>query len=279
MLIGSKLSGKKEIKMKLACVDVITPGQNLKEKFENLEKFGFEGIEIWLMEGEDLKAKAKEINEIAASSRIKPCAVTVAGPASVGQLDSEEAAKARGQLIKDSLSMAADINAVTFHALEEEPRSAPAIFEASKPNEFERKLLIDLVRDVGKYAEDVGAILALEPVNRYETHFFNTLDEAINICKEAGMRNVKIMADTCEMNIEERTITDSIERAGDYVYHVHLADNNRLLPGSGHIDFKSIFDSLKKIGYKRYMALECAVPGKPEEKLLKCVEYLKKCRL
>jgi sugar phosphate isomerase/epimerase len=265
--------------MKLACVDVITPGQNLKEKFDNLEKFGFEGIEIWLMEGEDLKAKAKEINETAASSRIKPCSVTVAGPASVGPLDSEEAAKARGQLIKDSLSIAADINAVTFHAIEEEPRSAPAIFEAPKPNEFERKLLIDLVRDVGKYAEDVGAILTLEPVNRYETHFFNTLDEAINICKEADMSNVKIMADTCEMNIEERTITDSIERAGDYVYHVHLADNNRLLPSFGHIDFKSIFDSLKKIRYKRYMALECAVPGKPEEELLKCAKYLKKCML
>jgi len=265
--------------MKLSCVDLITPGLSLKEKFENLEKYGFEGIEIWLMEGEDLKAKAKEINEIAASSKVKPSTVVVTGVAAVQPLDSEEAAKARGQLLKDSLSIAADINTITFTAIEEGPQSVAPIFKAPTPNEFERKLLIDLVKDVGKYAEDVGAILTLEPVNRYETHFINTLDSAINICKEAGRENVKIMADTCELNIEEESITESIERAGEYIYHVHLSDNNRLLPGYGHIDFKSIFKSLKKIGYKRYMALECAVPGKPEEELPKCVKYLKKCML
>ena len=261
--------------MKLSCVDLITPGLNLKEKFENLEKYGFEGIEIWLMDGEDLKAKGKEINEIAASSKVKTSTVIVTGVAAVQPLDSEDAAKARGRLIKESLSIAADINAVTFTAIEEGPQSVAPIFKAPTPTEFERKVLIDLVKDVGKYADDVGAILALEPVNRYETHFFNTLDSATNICKEAGMENVKIMVDVCEMNIEEKSITESIERAGEYIYHVHLSDNNRLLPGYGHIDFKSIFDSLKKIGYKRYIALECAVPGKPEEELPKCVKYLK----
>jgi len=268
--MDKQLGEKRRENMKFSCVDLITPGLNLKEKFENLEKYGFEGIEIWLMEGEDLKAKGKEINEIAASSKVKPSTVVVTGAAAVQPLDSEDAAKA-------SLSIAADINAITFTAIEEGPQSVAPIFKAPTPNEFERKLLINLVKDVGKYAGDVGAILALEPVNRYETHFFNTLDSAINICKEAGMDNVKIMADTCEMNIEEKSITKSIERAGEYIYHIHLSDNNRLLPGYGHIDFKSIFDSLKKIGYKRYMALECAIPGKPEEELLKCVKYLKKC--
>ena len=30
--------------MKLACSDAIAPGTMLKEKFENLEKYGFDGI-------------------------------------------------------------------------------------------------------------------------------------------------------------------------------------------------------------------------------------------
>ncbi|MBS7648555.1 sugar phosphate isomerase/epimerase, partial [Candidatus Bathyarchaeota archaeon] len=64
-------------------------------------------------------------------------------------------------------------------------------------------------------------------------------------------------------------------RAGGYIMHVHLADSNRLLPGYGHTDFKSGFLSLKKIGYKNFMALECGIPGNPEEELPKCVKYLR----
>ena len=264
--------------MKLSCVDAIVPGNNLKEKFENLEGYGFEGIELWLLDDEDLdlKAKAREINEVAASYNVKPSSVIIAGPASMAPLDSENRV-ARGTLWKRSVSLAADINAVTFAAVQEEPLSAEPIMKAPIPTEGEKKLLIDLVKDVGKHAEDVGGILALEPVNRYENHFINRLDQAVDVCNEVGIENVKIMADSCEMNIEEKDISEAIEKAGEYIYHVHIAENNRLLPGYGHINFKSIFSSLKKIGYKRYMALECAVPGKPEEELPQCVEYLKKC--
>ena len=263
--------------MKLSCVDAIAPGIEIKEKFEYLEKYGFEGIEFWLMEEDDLDAKVKEINELASSYKIKPSSVVVSGPASVSALDSVEAAKTRGKLIKDSLRVAAEINAVTFFAVEEGPQSVVPIFEKPTPSEFEKKLLLDLLKDVGKYAEDVGAILTLEPVNRYENHFFNTVDSAIKLCKDVGIDNIKIMVDTCELNIEEKNINETIEKAGNYIYHVHLAENNRLLPGYGHIDFKSIFKSLKKIGYKKYMALECAVIGNAEEELPKCVKYLKKC--
>jgi len=263
--------------MKLSCVDVIAPGFEMEEKFKNLEKYGFEGIEFWLMDEDDLKAKTKEINELAGSYKVKPSSVVVSGPASVSPLDSEEAAKIRGKLIKDSLRVAADIDAVTFFAVEEGPQSVVPIFEKPTPSEFEKKLLIDMLKDVGKYAMDVGAILTLEPVNRYENHFFNTVDSAIQLCEEVRIDNVKIMVDSCELNIEEKNINETIEKAGDYIYHVHLAENNRLLPGYGHIDFKSIFKSLKKIGYKKYMALECAVLGNAEEELPKCVKYLKKC--
>jgi sugar phosphate isomerase/epimerase len=229
------------------------------------------------MEEDDLDAKIKQINELSASYKIKPSSVVVSGPASVSPLDSEEAAKIRGKLIKDSLRVAAEINAVTFFAVEEGPQSVVPIFEKPTPSESEKKLLLDLLKDVGKYAQDVGAILTLEPVNRYENHFFNTVDSAISLCEEVGIDNIKIMVDTCELNIEEKNINETIEKAGNYIHHVHLAENNRLLPGYGHIDFKSIFKSLKKIGYKKYMALECAVLGDAEEELPKCVKYLKKC--
>ena len=66
-------------------------------------------------------------------------------------------------------------------------------------------------------------------------------------------------------------------RPGDAVYHIHQADSTRKLPGYGHTDFKSGFAALKKIGFDKYMALECGIPGDPEVELPKAVQYLKSC--
>ena len=91
------------------------------------------------------------------------------------------------------------------------------------------------------------------------------------------MDSVRIMADFFHMSIEERDIPASIREAGSAIQHVHLADSTRLLPGYGHTDFRSGFSALKEIGFDRYMALECGIPGKPEEELPKAVTYLRSC--
>jgi sugar phosphate isomerase/epimerase len=137
--------------------------------------------------------------------------------------------------------------------------------------------LLALLEEVGRYAEKLGTTLVLEPINRYETRFFHTLEDAVGICEEAGRPSIKIVADTFQMSIEERDIAESIRRAGKYIRHVHLSDSGRLLPGYGNIDFKGIFAALGEIEYRGYMSLECAIPGNPEEELPRCVEYLKKC--
>lgn len=262
--------------MKLSCVDAIAPGVTLKDKFENLGKYGFEGIEIWTGGG-NTEQLAKEIREIAAGSKVKPSSVIVVNEAFYRPLDSQDAKQAKAEAIKESLRLAAAIGAVSLVIPEYGPQLPPPIFKPPVPSEAEKGLLLELLEEVGRYAEDVGATLVLEPINRYETRFFHTLDEAIEICKEVGSPNIKVMADLFQMNIEERDIAESIKRAGEYIHHVHLSDSNRLLPGYGNIDFRSAFAALKEIGYEGYMALECAIPGNPEEELPKCVGYLKKC--
>jgi sugar phosphate isomerase/epimerase len=117
----------------------------------------------------------------------------------------------------------------------------------------------------------------LEPINRYETHFINRLEQAVEICREARREHVKIMADFFHMSIEEPDISSSLEAASKHIAHIHLADSNRLLPGCGHTNFKKPFLILKKAGYRNFMALECGVPGDPHESLAKSVAYLKNC--
>ena len=64
-----------------------------------------------------------------------------------------------------------------------------------------------------------------------------TLNDGVEICKRVGSPNVAIMADFFHMSLEERNIPESIEAAGEYIRHVHLADSTRELPGYGHTDF------------------------------------------
>ncbi|MCJ7647908.1 MAG: sugar phosphate isomerase/epimerase, partial [Candidatus Lokiarchaeota archaeon] len=98
--------------------------------------------------------------------------------------------------------------------------------------------------------------LTLEPVNRYESNFINTLNEGIEFIKRVGASNLGLLADTFHMNIEEVSIYDSIIQAKDYITHVHFADSNRWAPGCGHLDFVKIVQTLKKIGYQGYVSAE-----------------------
>ena len=79
------------------------------------------------------------------------------------------------------------------------------------------------------------------------------------------------------MNTEEADIPAAIRRAGSALQHVHLADSNRLLPGSGHTNFVTGFKALLDIGYDKYMALECGIPGDRRKGLPEAAHYLKRC--
>jgi sugar phosphate isomerase/epimerase len=262
--------------MKLSCVDAVVPGTKLKEKFDNLERYGFEGIEIWAMGGVGSELE-KEIKEAASKSKVKPSSVIVVNEAFYRPLDSDEAKQAKAEAIKEGLRLAAAIGAVSIVVPEYRSQLPPPIFVLPPLGETEKGLLLALLEEVGRYAEKLETTLVLEPINRYETRFCHTLDDAVGICKEVSRPSIKIVADTFQMSIEERNIAESIRRAGKYVHHVHLSDSGRLLPGHGNIDFKAVFAALKEIGYEGYMALECAIPGNSEEELPRCVEYLRKC--
>ena len=141
--------------------------------------------------------------------------------------------------------------------------------------EVEKKILIEEYKILSDYAEDMGSYVILEPLNRYETHLINRLEQAVEVCEAVNKEFLKIMGDFFHMSIEEPDIASSLEKASDYIIHIHLADSNRLLPGYGHTDFKKPFRVLKKTGYKYFMAMECGVPSDPNETLPKSVKYLR----
>ena len=47
------------------------------------------------------------------------------------------------------------------------------------------------------------------------------------------------------MNIEEDSYDETILNSQPKLSHMHFADNNRKMPGFGHIDFDTIVKTLK----------------------------------
>ncbi|TET09086.1 MAG: sugar phosphate isomerase/epimerase, partial [Candidatus Atribacteria bacterium] len=119
---------------------------------------------------------------------------------------------------------------------------------------------VKAVQEVAKYAEKKDILLAIEPINRYETYLVNSVQDALGYAREVNSSHVKIMADTFHMNIEERDIPEAIRIAGNNLINVHIADSNRCSVGRGHINFKALIKALKEINYQYALTLEPLPP-------------------
>ena len=139
---------------------------------------------------------------------------------------------------------------------------------------FEKNHLLESYKLLGKYAEEYGVFIIIEPLNRYETRFLQKLEHATEICRLVGKEKIRIMADFYHMNIEENNISNSLRAAAEYLVYIHLADSNRLLPGMGHIDFAEPFATLTKIGFNNFLSIESAIMGNPKIELGKCINFL-----
>lgn len=120
---------------------------------------------------------------------------------------------------------------------------------------------VETLRFAAEDASEAGITLCIEPVNRYKSDLVNTAADAMRMIDDIGMDNVKILFDTYHANIEENSLTGAIEAMGlKYLGEVHVCDNDKGAPGSGHIDFKAVADTLRRIGYDGNVVFESFVP-------------------
>ena len=110
------------------------------------------------------------------------------------------------------------------------------------------------------FAKDRGVDLLIEPLNRYSTPVCTTCADAMYVVKSIAQENVGLLLDTFHMNIEEDSIEYSIKNSKGLLKHIHLADNNRKMPGFAHINFREIVKALRELEFDRYMSFEPFVP-------------------
>ena len=120
------------------------------------------------------------------------------------------------------------------------------------------------LRDAGERTARHGVTLAVELLNRFETHFLTTVADGIALVDAVDHPNVRLHLDTFHLNIEEKSISAAIERAGRHLVHVHAAENDRGIVGSGHVDWPGVATSLEKSGYSGWVIAETFTGSIPE---------------
>jgi len=136
--------------------------------------------------------------------------------------------------------------------------SAVGRADAVPPAEYKQqwKTVVKNLKTICRYAEKRGRQICMEPLNRFETDFINTCDQALKMVKDVGSPALKIHLDTFHMNIEEKNQGDAIRRAGKLLGHLHACGCDRGTPGNDHIDWKSIAKALKEVGYDGDIVIE-----------------------
>jgi D-psicose/D-tagatose/L-ribulose 3-epimerase len=128
----------------------------------------------------------------------------------------------------------------------------------------EWKRAVEEYQALGVAIQATGVRVAIEPLNRFETYFLNTAADARRLCEEVACESVGVLFDTFHANIEEEDILAALRSLGPWLAHVHLSENNRGVPGDGHVPFGAIAAELAANGYQGCAVVESFAGSIPE---------------
>ena len=136
--------------------------------------------------------------------------------------------------------------------------SAVGRIGGAEPAEYKQQwaTVVRNLKTIARYAEKKGKQICLEPLNRFETDFINTVDQALKMVKDVGSPALKVHLDTFHMNIEEKCQGEAIRKAGRHLGHVHACGSDRGTPGNDHIGWDCIAKALKAVKYNGDVVIE-----------------------
>jgi D-psicose/D-tagatose/L-ribulose 3-epimerase len=138
------------------------------------------------------------------------------------------------------------------------PSEVGKVKEMASPEE-EWAWGVEGLKAVREHALAEGVRIAVEPLNRFETNFVNRHDQALLLASEVG-DDVGVCLDVYHMNQEEADVLQAFRDAGDRLFDVHVADNNRMACGQGQLPWADILGTLKDMGYDGSLTVEFVPP-------------------
>lgn len=120
-------------------------------------------------------------------------------------------------------------------------------------------------RRIAPLADRHGVTLVIEPLNRSECNFVNSLADGARIVEAVNHPRVRLLVDFFHMLREDES-PEEIRRFGHLLHHAHLAEKaDRTAPGVKGDDFRPFLAALKAVGYDRLLSIESNWGSLPDE--------------
>ena len=226
--------------------------RGIKSSAPIIHSLGYDGMELALKNPNEITRD--ELKSILKTNSLEVSAISTGQVFATRGLMFTEEDRERREALFDAFRGFIDL-ASDFGGLVNVGRVRGTIGDRDKAHCEE--LFMNLMNRVLDYAEPRGVTILLEPVNRYEIDYINSVDEGGDLVRKVGRKNFRLMPDVFHMNIEDAHFGDAFRRNADVVGYVHLADSNRHGCGDGHLDFEEVFSALHEIGYNSWCTVEC----------------------
>lgn len=227
--------------------------------FSRIKDWGFDGVELFL--SPDEPADLPTIQRMLDYLKLGRTACSVL-PRDANPVSSDAAVRARGtDLLKRCVERTAELGA---HLICGPIYAGLGVMTGKRRTDEEWNRAVDHLRGVADHAQKLGVTLCLEPLNRFETYFLNTQKDAARLVQAVGAPNVKVHYDTFHANIEEQHPAESLRAIAKELGHVHLSENDRGIPGTGHNDWRGVLSALQDIGYDGWLTIESFAQPEPD---------------
>jgi D-psicose/D-tagatose/L-ribulose 3-epimerase len=219
--------------------------------FAKLKAAGFDGIEVPLFAGD--AAHYKKVRKELDANGLACTAVTTA------KLEANPISPDPGlrQAGLDHIKWAIEMTQILGGENLCGPYHSPlAFFTGHGPTEDEKKWGADTLRKAADVAQQAKVMLAIEYLNRFECYFLTTARDAKALVQRVNHPHFRMMYDTFHANIEEKDIPGTIAGVMDVVKHVHVSENDRGTPGTGHVHWDETFRAIRQSGYDGWLVIE-----------------------
>ena len=218
---------------------------------ERIKRLGYDGVEIPIFALDE--PLHREWGRRLDAIGLERTAVTVRGP---GDNPVSPSAAVR-QAAVDAMRRTIDCcQAAGVRLLVGPTHSAIGEFTGKGPTDDEFRWGVDTMRQVAAHAAQAGVTIATEYLNRFENYFLTSVDQTVAFVKAIDHPHVRMMYDTFHANIEEKDIPAAIAAAAPWTVLVHVSENDRSIPGTGHVHWDETFDALRLAGYDGWMVVE-----------------------
>jgi D-psicose/D-tagatose/L-ribulose 3-epimerase len=216
-----------------------------------IKNAGFDGVELPLINLAEVDAGA--IRNVLAENELE-CTFCSVIPAGMSVISDDAGVRAKTHAhLESCIQVAAEAGAKLIAG----PIYSPVGYlPGRRRNSDEWNRAVECYQSLGDTLEKNDVTIAIEPLNRFETYFLNTADDAAALCDAVSNPRVGILFDTFHANIEEKDVPSAYRRLGRHLKHVHTCENDRGTPGTGHVDWNGVFRALHEMKYDGWLTIE-----------------------